>query len=238
MNANPLKRTTLLVALLLLLLGSGGTLLWPALTSAQLSRLPASHDAFIDLNNPQTSYDGQRLEVTYSHFLADFKPTRRSLLQFDLTSVTAELEQARLVVEVVENNLPPEASLDLALYGLTDPLEKNALTFDSHPQEDVLLETVSVAGGYIGPLRFGEGTPSLGPYLAEVRQGDGLVSFELRFEGGEGALGFAGNVMFEDSEGSADGVNGNEPFLELKAPELDTSGWQRLFLPVLFKDAP
>ena len=238
MNANHLNRTTLLLALLVLLLGIGGTVLWPGLTSAQMNRLPASHDAFIDLNNPQTSYDGQRLEVTYSHFLADFKPTRRSLLQFDLSGVTAELEQARLVVEVVENNLPPEASLDLALYGVVDGWEKSALTFDSRPQEDVLLETVSVAGGYIGPVRFGENTPSLGRYLAQERQGDGLVSFELRFENGAGALGFAGNVLFEDSEGSADGVNGNEPFLELKAPELDTSGWQRLFLPIVTRDTP
>ena len=235
---NQLKRITVILSVTILT----GLVAWLGSmpVKAQMTRLPASHDAFIDLNNPQSRYDGQRLEVTYSHFLEDFKPTRRSLLQFDLSRTTGQIDQARLVIEVVENNLPSEATLNLALYGLTNAREKNAMTYDTRPGGDVLLETTSITGGYVGPLKFGEAgaEQTLGQHLAKARQGQGLVTFELRFEGGAGKLGFAGNALFEDSEGSADGVNGNEPFLELQTEAVDTTGWQRLFLPTLFKDAP
>ena len=62
-------------------------------------------DTFVDPNNPATNYDGQRLEVAYSNF-PEIKPTRFSLLKFDLAKVEKAGDSSGLTLTIVENNLP------------------------------------------------------------------------------------------------------------------------------------
>ena len=207
---NPLNALTItLLAPISLVLG---LLLWTDQSAAQTVTLPASQDSFIDLNNPDTNYNAQRLEVTYSNF-PGFVPTRFSLLQFDLGGVTAVISRSRLVLSLVENNLPAGSQVSLGLYTADDTWDETTLTYNTAPTADTLLQSLTITAGLTGTLVFDDG---VGAYLEGERGGDGTAAFLLRLDGGGGALGFAGSLLFEDREGTADGLNGNEPALDLR----------------------
>ncbi len=199
--------------------GAGNT------ASAAPLLLPAQ-DTFIDPNNPATAYNGDRLELTFSNF-PGFAPTRRSLLQFDLAGQAGELIGTQLQLTVVENNINPNSSVVVALYAAADGWVESGVTWESRPLEATLLQTATVAGGALGTLIFD--AAAVGAYLEGERGGDGMASLYLLLQGGDGTLGFGGNLFFEDREGSADGVNGNEPTLLLPATPLT----DRLYLPLI-----
>lgn len=219
----------LLLPLPLLLFIIVTLLLWSDQTWAQTVTIPTSHDAFIDANNPTTNFNVQRLEVTYSNF-PSFVATRQSLLQFDLAEVTSVVDQSRLVLEIVENNLSTGAEVDLGLYATDDAWDETSITYNTRPALGPLLQTLTITAGLTGTVLFDDS--SVGIYIEGERNGDGLVSFLLHLDGGSGSLGFGGNLLFEDREGTHDGVNGNEPFIDLH-PEDDSSYW--LFLPLIVK---
>ncbi len=179
-------------------------------SNAQTSNIVAAYDAFVDPNNPTTNYDGARLEVTYSNF-PNFTATRRTLLQFNLSGESTKLSTTPVAVHVVENNLPAGASVKLGLYTLVDSWEETTVTFANQPAVGELLQTVDVAAGFTGRVKFDAATVSA--YLEAQRTSDNKAAFLLQLDGGSGSLGFAGNLLFEDHEGTHDGVNGNEPML-------------------------
>jgi hypothetical protein len=196
------------------------TLFWAILTSgpwsdrarAQPATVSASADTFVDPNNPNTNYDDQRLEVTYSNF-PGFVSTRYSLLQFDLSSLASVADESAVVVEVVENNLPAGAAVDLALYEVAgDTWAEDTVTFNTSPSAGSLLQTVNVSAGFTGQVSFD--SAGVGTYVEQERVGDGTASFLLRLDAGSGDLAFGGNILFEDREGTDDGLNGNEPFID------------------------
>jgi hypothetical protein len=184
----------------------------PALAQTTLT---ATQDTFVDPNNPTTAYDGQRLELAYGNF-PNLVETRRVLLQFDLNGVTDVLVGAPLVLTGVENNFPPGASLTVGLYALADNWSEATVTFDTLPTVGAQLQTVTVNAGATAAVRFS--AAAVGAYLEAQRTGDGLASFLIKIDTGSGTLGFGGNYYFEDREGSADGINGNEPLLDVPAP--------------------
>ena len=188
--------------------------------------LPPSHDTFVDLNLPSTNFDDQRLELTYSNFPA-FSATRWSLLRFDLSAITNPADRSLLVLELVENNLPAGASVDLALYSVADDAwDESTLTQASAPAPGTLLQTMTINAGFSGGVQFGDPTAShpVGDYIEAERTGDRTVSFLLRLDGGSGSLGFGGSLLAEDREGSTDGINGNEPFIDvLPGPSTDSN---------------
>jgi hypothetical protein len=62
--------------------------------------------------------------------------------------------------------------------------------------------------------------------------GDRVASFLLILDGGAEPLGFGGNLLFENGEGSHDGVNGNEPVLASPGGQaLD----RQLYLPTILR---
>jgi hypothetical protein len=211
-----------LLALCLLLALAGGA---PDPVRAAPLLLP-QQDAFVDPNNPTTVYNGDRLELTFSNF-PGFAPTRRSLLQFELTGEAADLTGAQLQLTVVENNINPNSTVAVALYGAADGWAESSVSWETRPLEAALLQTVTVAGGATGAVTFD--AAAVGAYLESERGGDGVASVYLQLSGGDGALGFGGNLYFEDREGSADGVNGNEPTLILPTGPLP----EQLYLPLI-----
>lgn len=215
-----------------------GLALWLSLLSRTLqpqalyaqTPLTASQDAFVDPNNPTTAFNGQRLEVTYSNF-PTFTATRRSLIQFNVATVASSLSAAGLVLQVVENNLPPSAQVNVGLYALADGWSESTVTQQTAPAPSLLLQTLTVGAGVTGQLRFTAST--VGTYLESARTGDGIASLFVRLDSGSGDLGFGGNLLFEDREGSADGVNGNEPAIDSSTTvnlSLRT-GWNLIGLP-------
>jgi len=197
-----------------------GLLLIIAITNAQprpiharTADLLATHDTLVDPNNPATNYNGTRLEVTYTNF-PSFAPTRRTLLQFNLSGITTALSSAPVAVQVVENNIISGANVNLSLYALADNWDEATVTYASQPALGDLLQTVNIATGFTGPVQFNAAT--VGAYLETQRNGDGIASFQLRLDSGAGNLGFAGSILFEDHEGTHDGVNGNEPLIVIQ----------------------
>ncbi len=187
---------------------------WSATPAFAQTALVATQDTFVDPNNPTTAYDGKRLELAYSNF-PTLLGTRRTLLQFNLTGIPDSLSTAPLLLTMVENNFPAGATLTLGLYGLADNWNEAAVTFATLPTVSTQLQTISVVAGTTGEIRFS--AAAIGAYLEAQRAGDGVASFLLRIDDGSGTLGFGGNLFFEDSEGSSDGVNGNEPVIEAPA---------------------
>lgn len=187
-----------------------------------------SQDAFVDPNNPATVYNGSRLELTFSNF-PGFAPTRRSLLQFDLAGQAASFTGAQLQLTIVENNLNPNSTVALALYAAADGWTEGSVNWGNRPLEATLLQTVTVTGGVRSTVTFD--AAAVGAYLEGERGGDGVASFYLQLRSGAGALGFGGNLFLEDREGSADGINGNEPTLTAPAAPLT----ERLWLPLIYQ---
>ncbi len=187
-----------------------------------------SQDGFVDPNNAATVYDDNRLELTFSNFPA-FVPTRRTLLQFDLTAQEHVLTGTQLQLTILENNINVNSTVVVALYATADGWSENNVTWETRPVEATRLQTVTVTGGALGAVVFDANT--VGDYFESERIGDQHASLYLLLSGGEGTLGFGGNLFFDDSEGSADGINGNEPTLLLPtAPSME-----RLYLPLIHK---
>lgn len=201
-------------AVLALLLSATWSGLMPRLASAQTTNLDSTQDAFVDPINSGTNYDVQQLELTYSNFPA-FVATRRAVVQFDVSGVGNDISTAQLVVQVVANNTPAGATVEIGLYGADDGWTEENVTFASAPSEGALLQTVSVASGALDTVTFD--AAEVGAYIESQRTGDGVASFVLRLASGSGNLGFGGNLLLEDREGSANGVDGDEPYLVLPA---------------------
>ncbi len=210
----------LALCLLLLLAQWRPTPIW-----AESWSLP-TQDGFVDPNNAATVYNGERLELTFSNF-PSFAPTRRVLLQFDLARQESDLTGAQLQLTVMENHINVNGTVVVALYGAADDWNETAVTWATRPLEATLLQTVTVTGGALGAITFDAAT--VGAYLEGERTGDQVASVYLLLDGGEGTLGFAGNLFFEDREGSADGMNGNEPTLVLP----NAQPMERLYLPLI-----
>ena len=191
---------------------------WQATPALAQTAIAPTQDTFVDPNNASTNYDGKRLELAYSNF-PTLVGTRRVLLQFDLRSVTGAVLNAPVVLTAVENNFPAGATLTLGLYGLADTWTEAAVTEATRPAVGAKLQTVTVAAGTTGAVRFD--AAAVGTYLEAQRTGDGVASFLLQLDAGSGTLGFGGNLFFEDSEGSSNGVNGDEPAID--APTVPTS---------------
>jgi hypothetical protein len=199
---------------LLLCLCLGGFLARPLLArpvAQSATTLTAAQDTFVDLNNTNNNYNGQRLEVTYSNFLG-LQATRYLLLQFDLAGLADTFTtETALVVTLVENNLPDGASLNLTLYTVPDQWDEATVTYATRPTTGAQLQGRTVSNTTTGAIVFD--AAAVRDYLAAEYAGDQIASFVLSIAGGSGALGFAGNLVFEDREGSHDGNNGNEPAL-------------------------
>ncbi len=171
----------------------------------------AKQDTFVDINNANNNYNGNRLEITYSNFLG-LQPTRAVLLQFDLAGLADSFTaNTALVMTLVENNLPMDASLNLALYTTSDQWEEAQVTYATRPSQGTQLQTLTISDTTMGEIHFD--AEAVRNYLATEYAGDKLASFVLSVSGGSGTLGFAGSVIFEDREGSNDGINGDEPYL-------------------------
>ena len=175
--------------------------------------IPASQDAFVDLNNPNVTYDDQRLDMTYSH-LINLTSTRKSVIQFSLAGISSSPTEVAFELTVVENLIPEGGSVDIAIFELEDNWTETGITWNLFPAVGDQLQTVTVLGGDLGALTFSG--PAINQYVEAERTGDGIVSFLAIISGGEGDLGFAGVVLVEDREGSHDGINGNEPKLILQ----------------------
>ena len=212
MKINRFKLAKFHYVLVVLLVTVAAAALWQNHASAQTNRLSAQGDTLVDPNNPSVNYNGQRLETTYSNF-PTFVATRFSLLQFNLSGTSSVSDQSQLTLEIVENNIPGGGTVAVALYTTEDSWAENTVTFDTRPAAGTLLQTIDVSAGTTGPLTFGNG--AVGAYIEQSRTGDGLASFIVRLDGGSGNLGFGSNILFEDREGSDDGINGNEPFINL-----------------------
>lgn len=223
MNPSEIRRSLVLIALCFVWVLGGAV---RPVQAAPL--LLSSQDAFVDPNNPATVYNGRRLELTFSNF-PSFVPTRRSLLQFDLAGQMAALTGAQMQLTIVENNLNPNSSVAVALYAAADSWAESRVNWETRPLEATLLQTVTVSSGALGVITFD--AAAIGTYLESERSGDGVASFYLQLRSGTGALGFGGNLFLEDREGSADGVNGNEP--TLIAPSVPLT--ERLWLPLISK---
>ncbi len=191
--------------------------------------LAPSHDTLIDPNNPTTNYNADRLEATYSNFPA-FTATRQALLQFDLAAVTEPLTTAQLQVSVVESNLLTGGSVNVALYRLADGWNEASVTWENRPTVGERLQTITVNAGFTGALQFND--PAVGAYLEAERTGDRVASFLLILDGGAEPLGFGGNLLFENGEGSHDGVNGNEPVLASPGGQEMN---QQMYLPTILR---
>ena len=211
------RRILLTISLLLLLFWGVAGVIWAGRPSqaGQSDKLPASADAVLDPNNPTTNYGATQLEVTYSNF-PSFAATRRSLLQFDLATTTAALDNAALVVTVVESNLAAGGQLTVTLYATGDGWTESTVTWENQPALGALLQTVTVAAGFLGEVEFNN--TAVRNYLAAERDGDVKAALVLALTGGSGELGFGGNLLCESREGAHDGVNGNEPFIALPTP--------------------
>lgn len=206
---------TLALALSLTLFLSSYTDAW-----AQ-STLPATQDTFVDPNNPTVNYDagkpnGGRLEVAYSR-LIEFAPTRRFLLQFDLSGTATNLSASPVVLYLGENNIPANATVTLSLYTTGDTWQETTVTHNTTPAPGTLLQSIAIAADTENTqLRFD--APAVSDYLEGERTGDGTASLLLRLDTDERSVAFGGNLLFEDREGSADGVNGNEPHIVIVPP--------------------
>lgn len=195
---------------------SGGFVVYSKADSQALQggtiRIPATQDTFVDINNANSNYNGNRLEATYSNF-TQLNPTRYTLLQFSLASITSPIDaETALVLQLVENNLPASATFDLALYAVLDQWAESTATFATRPSQGQRLQLLTISSTTNGPARFD--APAVYSYLEAERNGDQIASFLLYIEAADGTPGFAGSVLFEDREGSHDGINGNEPHLE------------------------
>ncbi len=212
-----MNRPLSIIALTLLALATLGAI--ASLTSLrawadiQSISIPASQDAFVDLNNPDITYDDQRLDMTYSHFIS-LTPTRKSVLQFSLADIASSPTAVALELTIVKNLIPEGGSVEVTLFGLEDDWTETDVTWNLFPTVGAQLQTVTVLSGNLDALTFSGS--AIGQYVETERTGDGVVSFLAIISGGEGDLGFAGVVLVEDREGSHDGINGNEPKLILQ----------------------
>jgi hypothetical protein len=193
--------------------------------------LPATHDTFIDPNDPSFNYNPGgspgtgRLDVGYSNFFG-FDPSQRSMVRFDVSSVTATTGRSLVVFDLVVNSLIGSEAMDLSLYKLADDTwDESTVTFANAPTGATtwplpatdLLQTMTINSGYTGPVTFGSISVDnpVGAYIEQERLGDGEASFLLVFDGGTN-LEFAGLITFEDSENT--GGSGNTPYIDVRTP--------------------
>jgi hypothetical protein len=173
-------------------------------------------DTFVDPNNPTNSYNNQRLELSYSSF-SSFQGVRRIFVKIDLSGVSTDTSNSTLHLTIVENNLPDGVTVQVGLYQVLSDTWNESTNDSNAPAPSTLLDTVSVSSGQLSQIKFGDGTAShaVSTYIKSQQSGDGTASFLIRLDNGSGSLGFGTNIFFEDREGSADGVNGNEPYIDL-----------------------
>ncbi|MBN1888317.1 MAG: hypothetical protein JW850_10015 [Thermoflexales bacterium] len=179
--------------------------------------LPPTHDLYADANRPDTVADDDTLFVAYSKLgslQSNLDVINTAYLQFAVTR-TEPATYSALVLNVV-NNLLDASSVQLSLYAVSDTWDEATLSYTSTPPVADLLQTISVTQGHIGPLVFGDGQVlhPVGMYIERERAGDGLASFMLTVSDAVDPL-LLGALQFEDREGSFDGVDGDEPYLEL-----------------------
>lgn len=184
----------------------------PAL--AQSNTLPARQDSYTDRNSPAANFNGNTLAAGYDNFGA-FNPSTFSYLQFDLAGVSSPAHRAVITLTVVSNN-SNAANVTLSLYAVeSDDWNAATLTHNNRPPTGPLLQSVTIAGNYLGPVQFGDAAVAdhpVGLYLESQRSGDKIASLLLQVQSAT-TPGFFGILLLEDEEGSFDGLNGNEPRL-------------------------
>ena len=192
--------------------------LWHGQASAQTIRILPTDDVIIDPNNADDIINGRGLEVAYSNF-PTFSPTRRSLLRFEVLN-DVDLSNAAVVIEIV--GALPTAAVQLGLYAADDNWREDSITWNSRPGRQSALQSLTIASDSARTLRFDAQAVRdylVGEQPGAEETGDGVASFWLELESVDG-VSFAGNVVFQDREGSLDAPSGSEPHIDTGVEEV------------------
>jgi hypothetical protein len=147
------------------------------------------------------------------HAQSEQLPTSDNRLKFDLVGITGSMAQDQLVAQLISNTVPTTITLDL--YGVSDQGGAASIISDRVALPGKLLQSVTLAAGFTGPVRFAQ--PVVGTYLEAERTGDGIATLLLSWTPNTSAQPGEGHLLFEDSVGT---VNGNVSFIDRLTPAL------------------
>ncbi len=223
-----------------LLLGFATLQGFSALSGTQV--ISPQHDAYIDLNNPNTNYDpcasnSGGLDLGYSAF-PSFLSTREIYLKFDLSGISESANRSLFSVTITNNVWEPGSTLSVSLYGIpTDGWDETIITWNNKPTgSPILLETQQIAAGYESALTFGDPASAnpVGTFIEDERTNDGHVTFLIKLTGGSDVQ-FAGLSTIEDRESCLTPTSGDEPTIQIRSDQTPNFA---LHLPIVIKGAP
>ncbi len=163
-------RMAILLAFMLGLLNTTGA--W-----AIVSGWP-SGDAYVDVNEPDTNYNANALEVSASG--TSCEPTSYTYMQWDLTGINPALITTATLTLTVTGQLNAVGA-SLTLYETTDGWDETTLTANNAPAVGAQIETQPVPN--VGQVVTFNST-ALRDYVKNQANADAVVSFVLRFSSG------------------------------------------------------
>lgn len=191
-------------------------------TALALGSGPPSDDSYVDVNNADTSYDDDKLEVRAS--ASGCTPVLTTYLKWNLSDVSTSIHTATLTLTTVDVSNTSEAKLTLyavedTYVGTTVPWEEEGLTYNNAPTITLsaAIETQDAPTAMGQVVTFN--STALRDYVNSQAAGDDTASFALRFSS-DCASGLT-IAVFEDREAET-----NSP--DLRLLNLNAVRWHSL----------